>query len=396
MLARGTHSERGVMHLGHLPLREVARAGPCLGLVAHDGAHEPEQRTLRREDLHHARAALDFPVGALLHVVGAQALPVRRREVQVRERVGLRLLEHPRRPRAAPLQHLARRVVHGHGGGGVPGAEDRGDDAPHAAPQLPGAGLAHAVAHQVHRAALPGRPLEDLAYGPDQAPVGIGYDELGAGRAAVAQLPQETEPRFVGLRVHHGHPQHPPPAGLVAAYRRDHCGRSHAAPAAALDVGRVEPDVGYRARIERPLREVGYLGVEGRGDRAHAVPAEPLDAHLLGYPLHLPGAGAGGVHLGYRRDERAVDALVALEDVLGEEAARPELGDSQVERAHARLEAAVPVAVPAVGPIAAELVGLLVHDGVDHLLGEQPEQRLDVDHPVGRPRDGGLIRHRVC
>ncbi len=66
------------MHLGHLPLREVARAGPCLGLVAHDGTREPEQRTLRREDLHHARAALDFPVGALLHVVGAQALPVRR------------------------------------------------------------------------------------------------------------------------------------------------------------------------------------------------------------------------------------------------------------------------------------------------------------------------------
>ena len=97
VLARGTHFERGVMHLGHLPLREVARAGPCLGLVAHDGAHEPEQRALRREDLHHARAALYLPDGALLHVVGAQALPVRRREVKVRERVGLRLLEHPRR-----------------------------------------------------------------------------------------------------------------------------------------------------------------------------------------------------------------------------------------------------------------------------------------------------------
>ena len=40
------------------------------------------------------------------------------------------------------------------------------------------------------------------------------------------------------------------------------------------------------------------------------------------------------------------------------------------------LEAAVPVAVPDVGPIAAELVGLLVHDGVHDLLGEQPEQRL--------------------
>lgn len=86
---------------------------------------------------------------------------------------------------------------------------------------------------------------------------------------------------------------------------------------------------------------------------------------------------------------------MALEDVPGEEAARPELGGSQVERARARPERADAVAVPAVGPIAAELVGLLVHDGVDHLLGEQPERRLDVDHPVGRPRDGGLLRHRV-
>lgn len=147
---------------------------------------------------------------------------------------------------------------------------------------------------------------------------------------------------------------------------------------------------------ERAVGKVRYLGVEARGDGAHAVPAEPLDAHLLGYPLHLPGAGAGRVHLGHGRHERAVDTLVALEDVLREEAARPEFGDSQVERAHARLERAVAVAVPAVGPIAAELVGPLVHDGVDHLLGEQPEQRLDVDHPVGRPRDGGLLRHRVC
>lgn len=40
------------------------------------------------------------------------------------------------------------------------------------------------------------------------------------------------------------------------------------------------------------------------------------------------------------------------------------------------LVAVIPVAVPAVGPIAAELVGLLVHDGVHDLLGEQPEQRL--------------------
>lgn len=140
------------------------RVGPCLSLVAQDGAHEPEQRFLRREDLHHTRAALNFPVGALLHVVGAQALPVRRREVKVRERVGLCLLEHPFRPRATPFQHLARCVVHDHGGGGVPGVEDRRDDVPHGAHQLPGADLAYAVAHQVYGASLLGRLLEDLAF----------------------------------------------------------------------------------------------------------------------------------------------------------------------------------------------------------------------------------------
>lgn len=36
-----------------------------------------------------------------------------RREVEVGQRVGLDLLQHRRRPGAAPLQHVARRVVHG-------------------------------------------------------------------------------------------------------------------------------------------------------------------------------------------------------------------------------------------------------------------------------------------
>ena len=50
-----------------------------------------------------------------------------------------------------------------------------------------------------------------------------------------------------------------------------------------------------------------------------------------GYPqllydaLHLARRGAGGVHLGHRRHDRAVDALVALDHVLRGEAARPQL-----------------------------------------------------------------------
>ena len=123
------------------------------------------------------------------------------------------------------------------------------------------------------------------------------------------------------------------------------------------------------------------------GGCTHTAPAEPPDAHLLSYPLHLPGADAGSAHLGRRRDERTVDAPVALEDVLGEEDARPELRDPQVEHTHACHEA-ISVAVPIVGPIGAELVGLSVNDGGNHLHGKQHEQRLDVHHPVRQ------LRHR--
>ena len=64
-----------------------------------------------------------------------------RREVEVGEGVGLGLL---RGLGAASLQHLAGHVVQGRDGRDVLGTEDRGDDADHAAPELPGTGLAPA------------------------------------------------------------------------------------------------------------------------------------------------------------------------------------------------------------------------------------------------------------
>ena len=56
---------------------------------------------------------------------------------------------------AAPHQHLARRVVHGHGGGGIPGAEDRREDA---GPR--GASAARSRPRACSRASLLGRPLQ--------------------------------------------------------------------------------------------------------------------------------------------------------------------------------------------------------------------------------------------
>lgn len=320
---------------------------------------------------------------------------MRRREVEVCQGVRLGLLEDRRRPRAAPLQHVARRVVHGGHGGGVAPAEHLRDDPTHAAPELPGARLAHAVAHEVDGAALPCRPLEDLRRGRDEARVRVGDDELHAGDAAVADLPEECQPRVVRLRVHHVDAQDAPPAARVAADGRDDGRGGHAAPAAAFDVGGVEPDVGHRRAAEGPRAELLDVGVKARRDGAHLVLGEPGHAHLLRDAPHLAGARAGGVHLGDGGHEGAVHALVALDHVVREEAAGAELRDAQRQRADAGGEAALPVAVAAVRPAAAQLVGLGVHHGVYDLLGEAPEQLLHVDGTVVEPRHGEHVRLRV-
>ena len=166
-------------------------------------------------------------------------------------------------------------------------------------------------------------------------------------------------------------------------------------PAAALDVGRVEPDVGHRRAAERPSAQVLDVRVQARGDCAHLVLREPGDAHLLGHPPHLAGARARGVHLGDGGDEGAVDALVALEHVLREEAAGAQLGDAQRQRADAGGERPLAVAVPAVRPAAAQLVGLGVHHGVHDLLGESAEQLLHVDGAVVETGHGEHVRRRV-
>lgn len=72
-----------------------------------------------------------------------------------------------------PLQHVARRAVHGGHGGGVAPAEHLRDDPAHAAPELPGARPAHAVAHEVDGAALPRGTPEGLADRSNESRVGV-------------------------------------------------------------------------------------------------------------------------------------------------------------------------------------------------------------------------------
>lgn len=137
------------------------------------------------------------------------------------------------------------------------------------------------------------------------------------------------------------------------------------------------------------------VGRSVTGDGAHLVLGEPGDAHLLGHALHLAGASAGGAHLGHGGHEGAVDTLVALEHVLREEAAGAQLRDAKRQGSHAGGEAALAVAVAAVRPAAAELVGLGAHHGVHDLLGEPAQQLLHVDGAVVEPGHGEHVRRRV-
>ena len=92
-----------VVELVHPVLQEIPRLLPYLVPLAHVRPGQVHNRLDRRERLHRAQPELYLPVGALLDVVGPEPLPVRGREVEVGRRIGLRLLEYRRGPRAADL-----------------------------------------------------------------------------------------------------------------------------------------------------------------------------------------------------------------------------------------------------------------------------------------------------
>ena len=101
------------------------------------------------------------------------------------------------------------------------------------------------------------------------------------------------------------------------------------------------------------------------------------------------------MHLGRGGHEGAVDAPVALNHVVREEAAGAELRDTRRQRADAGGEAALPVAVAAVRPAATQVVGLGVHRGVRDLLGESAKQLMHVDGAVVETGHGEHVRRRV-
>ena len=130
--------------------------------------------------------------------------------------------------------------------------------------------------------------------------------------------------------------------------------------------------------------------VQARDDGAHPVLGEPGGAHLPRDALHLAGAGADGVHLDHGGHEGEIDALVAFDHLLREEAAGAQLGDARRQCAGAGGKRPLEVAVAAVGTASAQLVGPGVHHGVLELLGKPAEQIPHVDDVVVEPGRGEL------
>lgn len=164
------------------------------------------------------------------------------------------------------------------------------------------------------------------------------------------------------------------------------CGGPRAAVASALDVGGVEPDVGIARIREVATPQVGDGLVERPADPRHLARAHAANAHGPRHALDLSGGDAVGDHLRHGGDHGAVDPLVAPDHVLREEAPAPQLRDPGRSPADAGVQAALAVAVPAVGPALAELVGLGVHDLADRRLGGRSHDLLEARHAVVEPR----------
>lgn len=87
---------------------------------------------------------------------------------------------------------------------------------------------------------------------------------------------------------------------------------------------------------------------------------------------------------------------VAPDDVLGEEAAGPQLRYAHCDVAHACDQVVLAVAVAAVGVAGARLVCFSVHDGAHDVLGEMPYELPRLDQLVLEPRHRGLRGHAFC
>ena len=161
----------------------------------------------------------------------------------------------------------------------------------------------------------------------------VGDDELGPGKAAIAQVAEELGPERFGLGVTDVDAEHlSVPVDTESCCDHDCLGHDVAVLADVL-VGGIEPDVDERLVIQSSGAQHGDIDVDLLADPRHRRLADTgVATECLDEVVDLAGARAADVGGHDHRPQRLVDPAARLEQ-LGEERPLAELGDVDFDTA---------------------------------------------------------------
>jgi hypothetical protein len=241
------------------------------------------------------------------------------------------------------------------------------------------------VPDEMDRAALPWA-AEHAGDGVLEALVRVADAQADAVEAAAAERAQELAPERLGLDLADVEADHLAPARFVHAVGdHDRLGTDVRAVADLLLLG-IEPQVRVGA-LQRPLAEHLDLLIQAPAQPRHLVLGH-AHPELLDHPVDLAGRDAVDVGLLDDGDQRLLGAPPRLQEAREVPRARPQLRDRELDRAHARVPLARPVAVALGRPT---LRGALAELRADHRRHLSLHQR--VDHEPHRLADHvGVLR----
>ena len=203
--------------------------------------------------------------------------------------------------------------------------------------------------------------------------MGIGNDQLDTVQAAPRQAFEKAQPKGFGLRRADVQANNLAPTVGVGG-DSDYCRDRHdAAALALLQVGGVEPEIRPLAG-KRSVEQGVHALVDLFAEFGNLRLADPGQPHRLHQIVDAAGRHTADPGLLDDRDQRLLRALAGLQK-RREIAALPQLRDAQLQRAQARVEGAVAVAVAPRRTLAAALVAPGSDQPLDVVLHQQLQHR---------------------
>src|SRR2546428_669693 len=176
-------------------------------------------------------------------------------------------------------------------------------------------------------------------------------------------------------------------------------------PSRTRSASRIQRQHAVRCAIERSAAEGLDLAVEGLRELADLRLGDATNAQRLDQVLDAARADAEHIGLGHDGDECALGAPARLEQPRRKVRARTKLRDPEVDRAEARVEAPLAIAITSIHSLRAALaeagasegVDLAAHELLDHAVQEIAQKvRIGLLQLFANERDGvhRWVRHR--